>query len=254
MTLAALRSEATVGQTLTLAGPKAWTVPEVISLCEKFADERANVTEVHALQAHAAALEAGTPLVPAEACHSALRCAPQVPVWLLKATRGILRSFQWARDAADRLVRSRHWPWHHVACAVLCPPAAFVAMHAHRLQGSGGRCSGHAVRRRLRTSWRPTRPLRRPWTTPTSCWTSTRPTPPPWSSTCRSAQQGGCTGGVSTHMSQASSTGVCRGEVHSLVQAQALTAGWLRVQEYYMSILKKLKQVGASSRQTDFYV
>jgi hypothetical protein len=31
-------------------------------------------------------------------------CA-QVPVWLLKATRSLLRSFQWARDAADRLVR-----------------------------------------------------------------------------------------------------------------------------------------------------
>ena len=46
MTLAALRSEATVGQTLTLAGPGAWTVPEVITLCEKFADENANVTEV----------------------------------------------------------------------------------------------------------------------------------------------------------------------------------------------------------------
>jgi uncharacterized protein YbjT (DUF2867 family) len=46
MTLAALRSDATIGKTLTLAGPKAWTVPEVISLCEKFADERAQVTEV----------------------------------------------------------------------------------------------------------------------------------------------------------------------------------------------------------------
>ena len=34
------------------------------------------------------------------------RCV-QVPVWLLKATRNFLRSFQWARDAADRLV-SRH--------------------------------------------------------------------------------------------------------------------------------------------------
>ena len=32
--------------------------------------------------------------------------AMQVPVWLLKATRGILKSFQWARDAADRLVRT----------------------------------------------------------------------------------------------------------------------------------------------------
>ena len=28
----------------------------------------------------------------------------QVPVWLLKTTRNFLRSFQWARDAADRLV------------------------------------------------------------------------------------------------------------------------------------------------------
>ena len=46
MTLAALRSDATVGQTLTLAGPKAWTVPEVIELCEKLADERAQVTQV----------------------------------------------------------------------------------------------------------------------------------------------------------------------------------------------------------------
>ena len=31
-------------------------------------------------------------------------CCAQVPVWLLKATRSFLRSFQWARDAADRLV------------------------------------------------------------------------------------------------------------------------------------------------------
>ena len=49
MTLAALRSDATIGKTLTLAGPKAWTVPEVIALCEKYADERANVTEVCAV-------------------------------------------------------------------------------------------------------------------------------------------------------------------------------------------------------------
>ena len=39
-----------------------------------------------------------------------LSCADavQVPVWLLKATRSILKSFQWARDAADRLVRAAH--------------------------------------------------------------------------------------------------------------------------------------------------
>ncbi len=46
MTLAALRSDATVNKTLTLSGPKAWTVPEVIELCEKLADERAQVTQV----------------------------------------------------------------------------------------------------------------------------------------------------------------------------------------------------------------
>lgn len=63
----------TVGRTLTLAGPSAYTVQEVIALCEKYADADANVQEV--------------------------------PVWLLKLTRNVLKSFQWARDASDRLVR-----------------------------------------------------------------------------------------------------------------------------------------------------
>lgn len=79
MCLATLRTDATVGQTLTLAGPKAWTVQEVIALCEKLAGADADVT--------------------------------QVPVWLLKATRGLLRNFQWARDAADRLVCSETDAW-----------------------------------------------------------------------------------------------------------------------------------------------
>ena len=43
----------------------------MIALCEKYADADAEVRSV--------------------------------PVWLLKATRGALRSFQWATDAADRL-------------------------------------------------------------------------------------------------------------------------------------------------------
>ena len=63
---------------MTLAGPKAFTVQEVIELCEEMAGREADVT--------------------------------QVPVWLLKATRGILRRFQWARDAADRLVRPTQHP------------------------------------------------------------------------------------------------------------------------------------------------
>ena len=41
-------------------------------------------------------------------CLMLQRLPPQVtrvPVWLLKSTRSILSAFQWARDAADRLVR-----------------------------------------------------------------------------------------------------------------------------------------------------
>lgn len=71
MVMAALRSEAAIGKTLPLAGPKAWSTGEVIELCEKLAD-----------------------------CDAEVR---NVPVWLLKGTRAILRSFQWASDAADRL-------------------------------------------------------------------------------------------------------------------------------------------------------
>lgn len=71
MALASLRSDAAIGKTMTLSGPKAWTVPEVIELCEKLANARAEVT--------------------------------RVPIWLLRLTRSTLRGFQWARDAADRL-------------------------------------------------------------------------------------------------------------------------------------------------------
>ena len=38
------RSNKTLGKTMTLAGPKAWTVDEVIELCEKYADARADVS------------------------------------------------------------------------------------------------------------------------------------------------------------------------------------------------------------------
>ena len=39
------RGEATHGKTMTLAGPRAWTVDEVIALCEKYADARADVSD-----------------------------------------------------------------------------------------------------------------------------------------------------------------------------------------------------------------
>ena len=41
------RSDATSGKTMTLAGPRAWTVDEVIALCEKYADARADVSHLH---------------------------------------------------------------------------------------------------------------------------------------------------------------------------------------------------------------
>ncbi|GMH41402.1 hypothetical protein BSKO_09312 [Bryopsis sp. KO-2023] len=71
MTLAALRNDETIGRSLTLAGPRSYTTREVISMCESRANAEAKVTNV--------------------------------PVWLLKSTRLLLKGFQWARDAADRL-------------------------------------------------------------------------------------------------------------------------------------------------------
>lgn len=42
------RRDETVGKTMTLAGPKAWTVDEVIELCEKYADAEADVSwQIH---------------------------------------------------------------------------------------------------------------------------------------------------------------------------------------------------------------
>ena len=41
---ALFRRDETLGKTMTLAGPKAWTVDEVITLCEKYADAEADVS------------------------------------------------------------------------------------------------------------------------------------------------------------------------------------------------------------------
>jgi uncharacterized protein YbjT (DUF2867 family) len=72
MTLAALRRSETIGCTLTLAGPKAWTTQEVINLCENLSEgSKAKVTKV--------------------------------PSWLLRGTRSLLSGFEWGRDVADRL-------------------------------------------------------------------------------------------------------------------------------------------------------
>lgn len=133
MTLASLRTEALVGETVTLAGPDAYTVEEVIEMCEKYAGADADVTKV--------------------------------PVWLLRFTRNLLRGFQWARDAADRL--------------------AFVEVLA----------SGDSITAPMDDTY--------------------------------------------------DKLGIDPSSVTTLDSYLA---------EYYQSILKKLKEVGAESRQTDFYV
>eukprot|EP01023_Acetabularia_acetabulum_P047194 TRINITY_DN495_c0_g2_i1.p2 TRINITY_DN495_c0_g2~~TRINITY_DN495_c0_g2_i1.p2 ORF type:complete len:406 (+),score=56.37 TRINITY_DN495_c0_g2_i1:108-1220(+) len=133
MTMAAIRNDSTIGQTLTLAGPYAWTTKEVIALCEKMADEEANVTNV--------------------------------PLWVLKLTRNVLKGFQWARDAADRL--------------------AFVEI-----------LSGNEVFNA------------------------------PMEETYKMLD----------------------------IDPNSITTLEAYLQDYYTKILKKLKEVGASSRQTDFYI
>lgn len=71
ITMASLRCPEAIGKTLPVAGPRGYTTEQVVRLCETLADCDAEVRDV--------------------------------PVWLLKLTRSILRSFQWAGDAADRL-------------------------------------------------------------------------------------------------------------------------------------------------------
>lgn len=71
LTLAALRTDASIGKTLAVSGPKSYTTQEIISLCEKMSDSRAQVSTV--------------------------------PTWLLKGTRSTLRGLAFAKDAADRL-------------------------------------------------------------------------------------------------------------------------------------------------------
>jgi len=71
MTMASLRSPEAIGKTLPLAGLRGYTTEQVVRLCETLADCDAEVRDV--------------------------------PVWVLKAARSFLRSFQWAGDAADRL-------------------------------------------------------------------------------------------------------------------------------------------------------
>ena len=71
MTLAAVRRDEAANKVMTLAGPKAYSVKDVVALCEKLGGAEAKVTNV--------------------------------PVGLLKFTRGLTRFFQWSSAASDRL-------------------------------------------------------------------------------------------------------------------------------------------------------
>ncbi|PRQ25120.1 putative 3,8-divinyl protochlorophyllide a 8-vinyl-reductase (NADPH) [Rosa chinensis] len=74
LTFIALRNENVNGKLLTFAGPRAWTTQEVITLCERFAGQEANITTV--------------------------------PVSVLRVTRQLTRLFEWTNDVADRLAFS----------------------------------------------------------------------------------------------------------------------------------------------------
>ncbi|XP_048421308.1 protein HIGH CHLOROPHYLL FLUORESCENCE PHENOTYPE 244, chloroplastic [Pyrus x bretschneideri] len=74
LTFIALRNEKVNGKLLTFAGPRAWTTQEVITLCERFAGQEANITTV--------------------------------PVSVLRVTRQLTRLFEWTNDVADRLAFS----------------------------------------------------------------------------------------------------------------------------------------------------
>jgi len=71
MTMASVRRDEASKRVMTLAGPKAYTVRDVIALCEKLGGAEAQVSKV--------------------------------PVILLKFTRGLTRFFQWTNNASDRL-------------------------------------------------------------------------------------------------------------------------------------------------------
>jgi uncharacterized protein YbjT (DUF2867 family) len=72
LTLAAIRRSETNDHILSIAGPKAWSTTEVIELCENYSGgSKAKVIKV--------------------------------PTWILNLTRNVLYSFDWSRDAADRL-------------------------------------------------------------------------------------------------------------------------------------------------------
>lgn len=46
-----------------------------------------------------------------------------IPTWLLKRVRGLLQSLQWAKDAADRLVRALLITMHYAnACIIMHMP------------------------------------------------------------------------------------------------------------------------------------
>ena len=71
LTLAALQKEESSRKTLTFAGPQAFTVQQVIGLCERYAGADAKVSKV--------------------------------PVWQLTATKALTSFFQWTVDVNDRM-------------------------------------------------------------------------------------------------------------------------------------------------------
>ncbi|KAB2602590.1 hypothetical protein D8674_003595 [Pyrus ussuriensis x Pyrus communis] len=77
LTFIGLRNVKVNGKLVTFAGPHAWTTQEVITLCERFAGQEANIT--------------------------------RVPVSVLRVTRQLTRLFECTNDVADRLAFSEEF-------------------------------------------------------------------------------------------------------------------------------------------------
>ena len=203
----------------------------------------------------------------------------RVPVWLLKSTRNILKSFQWARDAADRLVmhplllllsplqassQQADTVWllcielveitdkitgklqaNHETSPGMCLVQHPLCTAASCVLGCGLYGTIFVVqvmRQSYACDWKPHSCLGRLLTM--VCPACSAPL-------VLIALQA-----FADILSSSETFSAPMDETYKMldIDPSSITTLESYLQDYYTSIMKKLKQVGASSRQTDFYV